>query len=316
MKKLISIISTIALSTALLTASVSAFELDSDQLFITGMPTQAELANRTPVITLSAKKAESKDEIKELTGINTVNAGKVYKDGQDAYAVTVTISNIGDLACGYSLEGENGQTGVNLAGIQMSFALDSNIKAVALQKSEFPVDGSEIAIMSDSVALKYGNPADMSFRYPTFVGSDELGQILENPTITTTFAIGVTAGSKVTLTPTSTRVAYVHVEDGTTNLVPVDIKVDSVLLGKAAEPQSFNAKVPYGAKAQAATGIKFNLTTDDVTKNVKTVDYKVPFFKTEDDKSKIENIGNIAVGLTINDVPSGVTVKANSAELY
>lgn len=90
----------------------------------------------------------------------------------------------------------------------------------------------------------------------------------------------------------------------------------TLTVGEDAAPQSFNAKVPYGAKAQAATGIKFNLTTDDVTKNVKTVDYKVPFFKTEDDKSKIENIGNIAVGLTINDVPSGVTVKANSAELY
>lgn len=94
-----------------------------------------------------------------------------------------------------------------------------------------------------------------------------------------------------------------------------DVKA-TIKVGAAAAPQSFNAKVAYGAKAQAAKGIKFNLTTDDATKNVKTVDYSVPFFAENADKSGIENIGNIAVGLTINGVPSGVTVTANSAELY
>lgn len=111
-------------------------------------------------------------------------------------------------------------------------------------------------------------------------------------------------------------VAKVNEGEGLEEVSQDKTEVPALTIGAAAAPQSFNAKVPYGAKAQAAEGIKFNLTTNDTTKTVKTVDYSVPFFKTEDDKSKIENIGNIAVGLTINGVPSGVTVTANSAELY
>lgn len=78
----------------------------------------------------------------------------------------------------------------------------------------------------------------------------------------------------------------------------------------ATTDKAYYAEVTYGEKAKAATGIKFNLSTDDTAAKSKTAEKDVPF------KAVVEAIEKIAVALNIEGIPNGVTVTVDSAELY
>ena len=78
----------------------------------------------------------------------------------------------------------------------------------------------------------------------------------------------------------------------------------------ATTDKAYYAEVTYGEKAKAATGIKFNLSTDDENAKSKTAEKDVPF------KAVVEAIEKIAVALNIEGIPNGVTVTVDSAELY
>lgn len=198
---------------------------------------------------------------------------------------------------------------VSLLGFQPEVTFDKT--ALTLNSYTLSGDGVEWGVADSNLNKDYG--AYLSFDDANLVGSVATNQYVMTLNFTVNdvkTAASYTVGLKELV---GTNSDWGGITD---NYGWVVAKEGTITVAAASAPQSFNAKVAYGAKAQAAKGIKFNLTTDDATKNVKTVDYSVPFFAEDADKSGIENIGNIAVGLTINGVPSGVTVTANSAELY
>ena len=94
----------------------------------------------------------------------------------------------------------------------------------------------------------------------------------------------------------------------TMTYVPATLKVGEK--APATTDKAYYAEVTYGEKAKAATGIKFNLSTDDENAKSKTAEKDVPF------KAVVEAIEKIAVALNIEGIPNGVTVTVDSAELY
>lgn len=317
MKKLVSIISAIAIC-ASFAVSASALEVDSESSLITGVPTKAEVAARTPEITITAEKATSKQDVVDA-GVATLAAAQYYKEGTyDTYIMTLTATNVGDLGCGYK-EGtydDADKAGLVIPAIAVSFTNDAKIQKYVIGNMSF-TKAKSIGVQGTLNAV-FGSATDMGYSYPAFDAETLMGGKIANPTLTAKFVLCLNAGDTMELVTEEATISYV-LGDGTVgSLVPVTVDVAPVTLGEAAPEITYDDvktgafTFTVGPKYNGNEGFKvyFNKTEDGAKSTVYGELAKEKIFG----DSEVQADMDVTVGVQVTDVPSNVVLEFLRAE--
>ena len=313
-KKILSIVSALALCASFAATSVNAelsYDADADVLV---MPTLSELSARNPQITLTAKKAESKEDV-IAAGIASKQAGNFFKAEYDTYIVTMTATNIGDLAVGYTDDSYETQTGLCVPAISLYINNDAKIQKYATKTSE-PVapfvDKTSIGVQGNTLAITFGSATNVGYSYPTF-DSDANGQGVTNPTITTQFVICLNAGETLDLT-SKAEFTYISLVGSTGTPVIKNINVDTLTLGESAPIETTKTvdlgtiSFTNGVKAEYSTGISV-IIKDTVADLQGALEIALGSLE-------LDGVTDMTVGLEVTEVPAASELVVDSYDWY
>lgn len=296
LKKFISVISAIALCASFAATAVNAeLSYDADADVVT-MPTKAEVMARQPKITLDAVKTESKDDV-IAAGIASKQAGNYIKAEWDTYIVTMTASNLGELAVGYTDDTYETQTGLVIPAVVLSFTNSDKILKYAVGDSTLP-DKSSVGVQG-TLNYTFGSATNVDYSYPKF-DDDANGTGVTNPVIEGKMVICIADGSTFDLVTEAASVTYILLKGSIPEAAIVETDVDTLTLGEKA-PAKETTSLYYEATAENVTsannGVKFTVATSDPDATAAaSADVDVDF------KDLTVEAGNVVVGLIINNI--------------